>query len=199
MPLQTELLPANKSEDKNKDILSIPNNYVVVDIETTGLNPVKNEIIELSAIKVVDNKIFEKFSYLIKPNEVVGWFITNLTGITNDMLKNAPTIEEVLPEFHNFVAKEIIVGHNIRFDISFIKAHSKRVFDTDFVNKSVDTLKIARKVLPQLQSYKLQSIAEHYKIKTAGLHRGLVDCEITYQVLTNLRQSIIERCDTAKP
>ena len=84
---------------KGKSLIKIPSRFVVFDIETTGLNPATDEIIEISAIKVRDNVIEDTFSYLIKPNNEIPYFITELTKITNEMVENAPSIEEVLPKF----------------------------------------------------------------------------------------------------
>ena len=164
----------------------LPEAYCVIDIETTGLCHIKNEILELSALKVRDNSIVEKFSSLVKPKELIKWGITNLTGITNSMVKNEREIEIVLKEFCDFVGNDVVVGHNISFDLRFIKAACKKCFEKQFVNDYFDTLKYARKVLPMMGSYKLANLANHFSIDTTGHHRGLIDCEITFAVLKNL-------------
>ena len=114
--------------NKGRSLLIFPSEYVVIDIETTGLSPECDYIIELSAIKIKDNNIINTFSALIKPDEAlyededsnecyVNDFITNLTGITNEMLEDAPHISDVLEQFLSFVGNNIIVGHNVNFDI----------------------------------------------------------------------------------
>lgn len=164
---------------RDKSLITYPTDYIVLDIETTGLSPVKNEIIELSAIRVVNNKITEEFSKLINPECYVSSFITNLTGITTEMLYEAEKAPIVIKEFMDFLSESIVIGHNITFDISFIDAKLKKFYGTSFNNDYIDTLKIARKFLPQLPSKKLGLIAKHFKLDTNGMHRGLKDCMVT--------------------
>lgn len=164
----------------------LPDCYCVIDIETTGLCHIKNEIIELSALKVKDNNVVEKFSSLVKPKELIKTGITNLTGITNAMVKNEREIDVVLREFCNFVGKNVVVGHNVSFDLRFIKSACKKCFDKEFVNDYSDSLKLARRILPNFGSYRLENLAKHFSIDTTGHHRGLVDCEITFEVIQKL-------------
>lgn len=156
-----------------------PNSYVVLDIETTGFNPVSNDIIELSAIKVVENKIHSKFSKLVKPYGYLNNYITSLTGITRDMLKDAPTIDKTILEFNEFCKDSIVIGHNVTFDLKFINTKLKECHKIEFENDYIDTLKLAKKFLPQLPSKKLGMIAEHFNLDTTGMHRGLKDCMVT--------------------
>ena len=178
------------SEAQNLVEKFFPSSYVVVDIETTGLNPIRNEIIELSALKVQDNTIVDSFTTLIKPNEKIPTFITSLTGISNEMVKNAQPVENILADFCNFVGNSVILGHNVSFDMRFIKENCKRHLDKEFANSTIDTLKISRKLLPNIKNHKLSTLADHYGISSEGHHRGLVDCEITYNVHQQLRQEI---------
>ena len=94
--------------------------YVIFDIETTGLDSSYDEIIEIGAIRIENNKVVSQFQSLVKPNIEIDDYITELTGITNDMLIDAPKIEDVLPQFMEFVGSEILIGHNVNFDINFI-------------------------------------------------------------------------------
>lgn len=164
---------------RDKSLILYPSDYVVFDIETTGLSPARDEIIELSALRVKDNKVVDEFSKLINPECYVSPFITNLTGITPAMLYEAPKTHIVLKEFIDFIADNIVIGHNVTFDIGFIDAKLKKYFTTSFNNDYIDTLKIARKFLPQLPSKKLGMIASHFKFNTDGMHRGLKDCTVT--------------------
>ncbi len=166
---------------ENKSLLIYPENYVVLDIETTGLSPTKNEIIEISALRVIDGKIKEEFSMLSKPSGFLNSFITNLTGINQEMLSDAPSIKEVLEELMEFVSNSIIIGHNITFDISFIDAKLQQHHNLPFDNDYIDTLTLARKHLPQLKSKKLEFVAKHFNLNTQGMHRGLKDCKVTNQ------------------
>ena len=164
----------------------LPESYCVIDIETTGLCHIKSEIIELSALRIKNNKIAAKFSSLVKPNAPIRWGISNLTGITNAMVKDERKIDVVLKEFCNFVGNDVVVGHNVSFDLRFIKAACKNCFNQEFTNDYSDSLKLARRLLPNLGSYKLENLAKHFSIDTTGHHRGLVDCEITFEVIKNL-------------
>ena len=164
---------------KDKSLIKYPESYVVLDIETTGFSRENDEIIELSALRVVDNQITEEFTELINPQRNVPYFITNLTGISGQMLKNAPKAPEVLKRFVEFVSDSIIMGHNVTFDIGFIDNKLKKYFNAGFDNDYIDTLKIARKMLPSLKSKKLGMIAQHFELNTDGMHRGLKDCAVT--------------------
>lgn len=164
---------------RNQSLKIFPENYVVLDIETTGLSPVQDEIIELSAIKVENNRVKEEFSTLVKPSGYLSTYISNLTGITQDMLTDAPNIAEALTAFMKFVSNSIVMGHNISFDISFIDRKLQDYHRISFDNDYIDTLVLAKKFLPQLKSRKLGLIAKHFNFDTQGMHRGLKDCVVT--------------------
>lgn len=175
---------------KGQSLFAFPSDYTVVDIETTGLSAGVCEIIEVSALKVRGGAIAGTFSSLIKPNEPIGWFITDLTGITNEMVADAPEAADVLGRFYDFVGKDIIIGHNVNFDINFLYdklwLHNGLVLDNSFV----DTLRLARKALPNLRNHKQTTIAEYYGLSTAGAHRALRDCEICNQCYINLKNEL---------
>lgn len=164
---------------KDFSLTVYPYDYVVLDIETTGLSPQKNEIIELSALRVVKGEIEEEFSKLVKPRGYVSPFITKLTGITREMLSEAPPIDKAIWEFKEFCSDSIVLGHNINFDLNFINTKLMQCHNIGFNNDYIDTLKIARKLLPQLPSKKLGLIAAHFNLNTDGMHRGLKDCVVT--------------------
>ena len=168
-----------KHSHKDISLKFYPEEYVVLDIETTGLSPVYNEIIELSAIKISFGKVKEEFSCLVKPAGFVSSFITDLTGITPQMLENAAKIEDALVEFKDFCSDYILMGHNITFDLSFINEKLQKYHGVKLENDYIDTLKLARKFLPQLKSKKLGIIAQHFNLDTEGMHRGLKDCTVT--------------------
>lgn len=167
-----------------------PDYYTVVDIETTGLSPAKNNIIEISALKVRNNEITEEFSQLIKPSNPIGRFITSLTGITNEMVEFAPSVEKVLPHFTNFISDDIILGHNIRFDINFIRTNLKKSGFQPISNKTIDTMLIARRRC-KLKSHSLKNLALHYNLSTEGHHRALNDCIITHKVYQNIKKQAL--------
>ena len=133
-------------------------NYVVFDLETTGCNPVNDYIIEIGAIKIENGEIHSVYNQMINPKIATPPLITNITGITNDMVKDKPTIDEVLEDFLVFCKEDYILGHNISFDYRFIKAKCyKRGYS--FNKKAFDTLEIARKSLKDLPSRSLGAFA----------------------------------------
>lgn len=172
-------------------VASINNNvdYVVFDLETTGLSPFKDEIIEIGAVRVdKDGKIVGTFTTLVKPSQPVSEFIQNLTGISNKMLSDAPSIYTVLPRFADFVGDSILVGHNVTFDIAFVQQKAKIYKETKFLNPYVDTLSLTRKVYPNLKSYKLQDLIKEFNLKTYAAHRALADVVATQQLFELLKK-----------
>lgn len=160
--------------------------YVVIDFETTGLKPAKDEIIEMAAVRVVNGKITETFSQLVKPSHAVSLKITDITNITNDMLMSAPSINRVLPQFLGFIGNDVLVGHNIEnFDSQFLAIACLR-FRFALNNQIVDTLPLAQQTLPKLKNHKLETLCDHFKVKNQNAHRALSDCEATYKVFEKL-------------
>ena len=126
-----------------------------------------------------EGKEKETFSKLVKPKKYVNSFITSLTGITNKMLEKANDLNQTLEEFRKFCCGFVIMGHNVKFDIRFLNFYMQKVLNVPFDNDYIDTLRIARKMLPELKSHKLGILAEYYKIDKKGMHRALKDCEVT--------------------
>lgn len=180
----------NQTEEKRKGINlnKFVDDYVLVDIETTGFSPIKDDIIEIGAIKVQNNQIMEKYDQLIKINRILAPFTTKLTGITDEMLQTGKEISEVLKDFINFTGKDIIIGHNITFDLGFLSYNCKKYLNYNLNNDYVDTLYIARKLVPNSINYKLGTLANLFNVSYKGAHRGLKDVEITYEVYNNLRK-----------
>lgn len=182
--------PGRKRQDKGKSLLCVPDRYVIVDIETTGLDPDCCEIIELGALKVDYGKVTDEYASLIKPSEPIDSFISKLTGITNEMLSDAPRIETALPEFMNFVGDETVIGHNVNFDINFIYDKSELILNKPFRNDFVDTMRLARHSLPGLPNHKLSTLAEHFCISSTTSHRALDDCITTFQIVGHLPKTV---------
>lgn len=163
-------------EFKGNSIINFLDSYCAIDIETTGYSPEWNEIIELAAVKVENKKVVGTFSSLIKPDNPVDGYTEELTGITNDMLVNAPSIENGLPNFLKFVGDDLILGHNVSFDVNFIYDNCIRCGFEAFSNDFVDNLRISRKLHPELEHHRLQDIVEHYNIESVrNYHRALDD------------------------
>lgn len=173
--------------EKGQSLLCFPSDYTVVDIETTGLDPSFDEIIELSSLRVRGNAIADHFSTLIHPCQEINGFVSALTGITNDDVADAPSISEALPGFLAFVGNDTVVGHNVNFDINFIFDASASCGLPVFSNDFVDTMRISRRLLPDLKHHRLSDVSGALGIFPDSAHRGLFDCETTHDVLQALK------------
>lgn len=168
----------NKDQErraKGKNLIGIADNYVVVDIETTGLDFSCDEIIEVAAARVRDGVVSEKFSSLIKPENTINEFIVNLTGITNEMVKGAPPSEIVLKDFVDFVGKGLIVGHNVNFDVNFLYNNCREKIGYVFANNFIDTMRLSRKLFANEKQHKLTDLINRFGIGTVVEHRALGD------------------------
>lgn len=175
-------------------MMQVPMNYVVFDIETTGLNPKYEKIIELGAAKVRDAKVVDTFSTFVNPGKSLPERIKELTGICDTDVINAPYIEEVLDRFIAFVGDDILLGHNLIFDYSFVKKAAVNQKKT-FARKGIDTLKIARRFLNDLESRNLSFLCDHYEIHLQA-HRALNDALATHELYQKLAADFAEK-DTA--
>lgn len=180
-------------EHKGKSIIAFPDEYVVVDIETTGLSPKWDEIIEIGGMLFRDGKAIDSFSSLVRPSCEIDEYITELTGITNEDVADAPDIEEVLPIFLEFVGDRLIVGHNVNFDINFLYDYALSKIDTYFANDFIDVMRIARKALPDSENHKQITVANYYGISVEGNHRAYRDCEICNECYIALRETILDQ------
>ena len=146
---------------------------VAIDLETTGLDPKTDVIIEIGAIRFNDDKIEDEFSTLINPGRAISPFITKLTGINNSMVRNAPIIEEIMPGLENFVGDLPILGHNVKFDVSFLNQIG--LFKT---NDTLDTYDMASVLLPQAGRYNLGALGQLMNIPFKATHRALDDAKV---------------------
>ena len=157
-------------------------NYVVFDLETTGVDTQEDSIIEISAVKVKNHVIADQFSRLINPGTHIPAGATKINGITDEMVKEAPGLTEVLPEFLSFIEGEVLIGHNIQsFDLLFLYRVSEELLGISLPNDYIDTLYMAKERLPQLYRHRLTDISEHFNIPTEGAHRALSDCMMNQQ------------------
>lgn len=177
-------------EHKGKSLFELLSDYTVVDIETNGLVSGTCEILEISAIRYRNDRKAGVFSTLIKPTQRIVPFITELTGITDGMVQNAPDITTALDGFAEFVGDDILVGHNVHFDVDFLYDNLMRYKAYALTNSFVDTLRLSRKALPELPNHKLATVAEHYGVSTVGAHRALKDCEICNACYVELKRAL---------
>ena len=178
------------NRQRGKRVFGFPDDYTVIDTETTGLTPAFCKIIELSAIKVRADRIVDTFSRLINPECSVGSFITGLTGISDEMLECQPCIEEVLPDFLAFVGDDKILGHNVTFDIGFINADTCRYFGMIFDNDYFDTMWISRRIWKEERHHRLHDLIERCALEGTQEHRGLSDCMYTYEAYLYMKRLV---------
>ncbi len=160
--------------------------YCVVDIETTGFSSTSNKIIEITALRVRQNEIVDMFTSLINPCQDIPLKIQSLTGITNEMVIDAPNVEDVLPKFIEFVANDLIVGHNVKFDLQFISWNTYLLTGKSFLNDFVDTLPLSRRAFPHLTNHKLKTLTQELSLPKST-HRSKADCIATKALYDRLK------------
>ncbi len=171
---------------------SFQDTYVVFDIETTGFSASQDKIIEIGAVKVIDGVITEKFSSFVNPEIPIPFEIEKLTGIQDDMVLDAPKIEEVLPKFLEFCGQAVMVAHNASFDMSFIFQNA-RTQGIAFNPTILDTVAIARVLLPNLNRYKLDTVAKALNISLENHHRAVDDAGATAEIFASFVKMLRER------
>ena len=155
-----------------EEILSLPINkasFCVLDVETTGLSPQHNNIIELGIVRVKNLKIVEKYHSLINPRRDIPAFITGFTGISNDDVYNAPFFEDIADEVIEFIGSDVVAGHNLPFDNSFVKRELRYSGREELKNPNLCTLRVAKRIFPLLKSKSLGSVSSFLKIKNRGI------------------------------
>ena len=165
--------------------------YVVFDIETTGFSPIKNRIIEIGAVKVINGEITDRFSSFVNPQVPIPFEIEKLTSINDEMVMDAPVIEKVLPEFLSFCEGTVLVAHNASFDISFIRENAQRQqlpFDFTYV----DTVGIARVLLPHQAKHTLDAVSKTLGISLENHHRAVDDAEATAQIFVKFTDMLLK-------
>ncbi len=172
-------------------IVSKPKNYptngefVVFDLETTGLHANTDAIIEIGAVKIKDRKIVDRFSTFVNPERPIPQKITDLTSITEDMVEDAPKIDEALKNFYDFCQDAVLVAHNASFDTGFVKQWAKNCsMDYNFVH--LDTLELARCTVDGVKNYKLDTLTKYFKVKLTNHHRAVDDAEATAEIFFEL-------------
>lgn len=178
--------------------MNIPMSYVAFDIETTGLNPKYEKIIELGAVKVRDGEVTDTFSAFVNPGKSLPPRIIELTGICDADVETAPYIDEVLDDFLAFVGEDVLLGHNLLFDYSFVKKAAVNQ-KKNFEKTGIDTLRIARRFLNDLESRNLGFLCGHYQIHLDA-HRALNDAMATHELYQILAKAYGDKePDTFQP
>lgn len=197
--------------EKGNSLIIIPENYTLVDLETTGLSAKYNNIIEVGCIKIRNGKIVDKYQTLVKPPEPIPYIIECMTGIKNDMVSNAPVFKEIAQSIWDFLENEIIVGHNVSFDINFLYDNFFNVLNKKFQNDWVDTLRLSRKIVQDVERHGLMDLCRYFDVAlelegdfkddlekiSATLelnmfpnHRAINDCLLANGILNGLSDKI---------
>lgn len=178
------------------ELLHKTDSCVCIDLETTGLNPKTDKIIEIAAVRVEAGRVTETFESLVNPGRPLEERIVELTGLTDGLLKNAPDITKILPAAMEFIGEAVLLGHSVLFDYSFIKkaAVNQRI---EFERQGIDTLRIARRYLPELESRSLDYLCAYYKIPHRA-HRALEDAKATCALYDRLWENFCGTEDAEK-
>lgn len=177
--------------NKGKRLNRYTPDYVVFDLETTGISVQRDTIIEISALKVVKGYVTEEYNTLVNPHRHIPAGATAVNGITDAMVADAPELKDVMKEFLDFIGNGILVGHNIHtFDTNFVYDAALGLWGKELRNDYVDTLYMARQCLPQLAHHTLGDVSNYFHISTAGAHRALNDCRMNQQIYEQMGKLI---------
>lgn len=185
------ILPGTGKEEWN-----FPASYTVVDVETTGLHPEWDRVIEIGAMKIQNGIPGERFSSLLRPpfkqwGQYVMPAITKLTGITNEMLEKAPEAATVLKKFVTFLGNDPVVGYNVDFDMAFLQEHFQKLLGRPLANSWVDVLPMVQFLFPHWEHHRLADAVAYYHLTNARAHRALSDVEATWQVFEKVHQETL--------
>lgn len=167
--------------------------YVVFDVETTGLSAVYDTIIELAGVKIKGGEIIDRFESFANPNQSISQTISDLTGITDDMVKDAPQVDVVLKDFYEWTKGTTLVAHNASFDIGFLNQGYQRISYPKVTIPVIDTLELARYLFPQLGNHRLNTLCKHLDIELTQHHRAIYDAEATGYLFWKMLQNLLEK------
>ena len=177
-----ELVPSNAEQRELAET-----DFVVFDLETTGAKSPPCRITEIGAYRVRKGEIVAEFQTLVNPDAPIPLFISQLTGITNSMVKNAPRFAEIAAEFLNFIGDSILVAHNAHFDLRFLNHEISRMHkDYRVGNQHLCTVKMSRKLLPHIENHRLNTVANYYRVALINHHRATDDARATAHIFVNL-------------
>lgn len=165
----------------------------VVDVETTGLDFRREKMVEVAAVKLVNNEIVDTYDSLINPMQYIRPSSVSIHGISEEMILEAPTIEEVMPQLLNFIGEYPMIGHNVIFDYSYINQASLTLYGKELPNRRIDTLHMFKEVFPEERSHSLESLMTRFDVKLENKHRALADAYGLAQVYGKLKSLYDER------
>ena len=190
--VEAYLVPDKNPSVTNSKNQDIDTEYCVFDLETTGLSYRTEKITEIGAIKIKNGEIIDTFETFVNPQKPIPYEVVKVTNITDDMVKDAPTIEQILPKFLEFIGDSVLVAHNADFDIGFTKYNAEKLGYT-LNNTYIDTLRLAKEIFPDYKKYKLGIIAEKLGIKVEVAHRALDDVKTLVQVFNVMIEKLKEK------
>lgn len=190
--VEAYLAPDRKPSVTNSMGQSIDTTYCVLDLETTGFSAVTEKITEIGIMKVKDGKVIDKFGCFVNPEKPIPTKVVEVTNITDDMVKDAETIDKIFPKILDFIEGSVLVAHNAEFDVGFLKQNAK-VLGYEFDYTFIDTLALAKELFPEYKTYKLGRIAKHLGIKVEVAHRALDDVDTTVKVFNVMIDMLKER------
>lgn len=175
-----------KRPEKGQSLLDFPKDYTVIDVETTGWDPHFDVMLEIAAVRMRNGEEVAHFETLLNPGEIIPDFIVELTGITNEELKGAPVEADIMADFRDFVQDDMLVGHNVSFDVNFLYDALIRCGCGPLKNDFVDSLRLGRRICAELEHHRLSDLAQFYSIPQPIAHRALADCRTTAAVMAAL-------------
>ncbi|WP_425807618.1 DNA polymerase III subunit alpha [Desulfitobacterium sp. Sab5] len=190
--VEAYLAPDKKPSVTNPKGQGIDTTYCVLDLETTGFSTVTEKITEIGIMKLQGGKVIDEFSCFVNPEKPIPARVVEVTNITDDMVKDAETIDQVFPKILDFMNGSVLVAHNAEFDIGFLK-HNAKVLGYDFDYTYVDTLTLAKELFPDYKTYKLGRIAKNLGIKVEVAHRALDDVDTTVKVFKVMLEKLKQR------
>ena len=196
--MMMESYPEETRRFMGESLIAFPDCYVVVDLETTGLSPTKNNIIEIGAVRYKDGREIDRFASLLMPpaNEdglFVSKYITCLTGITNEMLLEAPATPEVLKAFDAYLGNDIILGYNVGFDVNFLYDKFLFYLGKPLRNDFIDICRISKKLYPDMPHHRLKDMVAKFQIHQDRAHRAISDVEATQECHRIMAEEILCR------
>jgi len=185
LSLNGDIVELADSEFENRELMET--GFVVFDLETTGSKAPPCRVTEIGAYRVKNGEVTDEFQTLLNPEIPIPWFITQLTGITDEMVSTAPLFADIADDFLNFIGDSILVAHNSGFDMRFLNHEIGRVFgDYKMGNPCLCTVQLSRKLLPDILNHKLKTVAAHYEIDLVNHHRASADAFATAHIFVNL-------------
>jgi len=197
--IEIESKKTTKRLDKGKSLVEFVDEYIAIDLETTGLDPSFDDIIEVAAIHIKDGSVISEFQSLVNPGYQISEFITNLTGITNEMLADAPKIDDILLNFIDFLSNYTLVAHNANFDINFLYDTCMYFLEKPLANDFVDTMRLSRWLFKDFPNRKLDTLLDQFGMCKQVEHRALTDALNAHYCYEYMRRYTIENnIDIAK-